>query len=92
MPEVTETPILPLNKDLDDIKAQVRKELDTVRDLMSTLSYHSNEPGWRSPIHLHRLRRALRIHYLALKIRESTPIPSSMRQLAWEFETKYDLS
>ncbi len=84
--------MLPINRDLDDIKAQVRKELDTVRDLMSTLSYHTSTPGWRSPIQLHRLRRALRIHYLALKIRETAPVPASMRKLAWDFDAPFDLS
>ena len=88
---MTERPTLPIQRDLDDIKAQVRKELDTVRDLMSTLSYHQSPPGWRSPVHLHRLRRALRIHYLALKIRESTPVPHSMRKLTWDFDSNYEL-
>ena len=89
---MTETPKFPIYRELDDIKAQVRKELDTVRDLMSTLSYHSDTPGWRSPHQLHRLRRALRIHYLAMKIRDTTPIPASMRRLAWELDSKFDLS
>ena len=86
-PDVTEEHNLTIHRDLDDIKAQVKRELDTVRDLMSSLSYRSSAPGWTAPFQLHRLRRALRIHYLALKIRESTPIPTGLRELAWVLDS-----
>ncbi len=88
--ELTEKPNLTIHRDLDDIKTQVKRELDTVRDLMSSLSYHSNSPGWSAPFQLHRLRRALRIHYLALKIRESTPLPTGLRELSWDLDSKTD--
>ncbi len=75
---------LTIDRDLDDVKAQVKKELDTIRELMDSFSYHNTPPGWTKPYQVHRLRRALRIHYLALKIRESAPTSSGMRELAWD--------
>ena len=87
---LTEKQKLTIHRDLEDIKTQVKRELDTVRDLMSSLSYHSSPPGWAAPFQLHRLRRALRIHYLALKIRESTPIPTGLRELSWDLDSKID--
>ncbi|MHA2134592.1 MAG: hypothetical protein ACW992_11340 [Candidatus Thorarchaeota archaeon] len=81
---------LTIDRDLEDIKAHVKRELDTIRDFCDSLSYRTGPPGWNVPYQLHRLRRALRIHYLALKIRESTP-SSSTRQLAWDLDREPDL-
>ncbi|MGQ4910837.1 MAG: hypothetical protein ACP6KW_01585 [Candidatus Thorarchaeota archaeon] len=81
---MTETPNLMIQRDLDDIKLQVKHELDTIRDLMDTVGYRNPRPGWNAPFQMHRLRRALRIHYLALKIRDSAPTSQSMRELAWD--------
>jgi len=75
-----------INREIDDIKAQIQRELDTVRDLMDTSQYRNSPPGWTMPYQLHRLRRALRIHYLALKIRETTPVPDSIRELLWDLD------
>ncbi|TFG12101.1 hypothetical protein EU537_10460 [Candidatus Thorarchaeota archaeon] len=75
-----------INREIDDIKAHIQRELDTVRDLMDTNQYRNSPTGWAMPYHLHRLRRALRIHYLALKIRESTPVPDSIRELSWDLD------
>jgi hypothetical protein len=82
--EMTSSPTLLVDKELDDIKAQIKRELDTIRDLMDTINYRTTTPEWNTPFTLHRLRRALRIHYLAMKIRESAQIPSGTRELSWE--------
>ena len=82
---------LTIQRDLDDIKTQVKKELDTIRDLMDSFGYRNPTPNWNAPYQIHRLRRALRIHYLALKIRDSTPQSPSMRNLAWDLQSDYDL-
>ena len=82
--EMTSSPALIVDDELDSIKAQVKRELDTIRDLMDTINYRTTKPGWNTPFTLHRLRRALRIHYLAMKIRESGQIPSGTRELSWE--------
>ncbi len=82
---------LTIDRDLDDVKAQVKRELNTIRDLMETLEYRKNNPDWNVPFQLHRLRRSLRIHYLAYKIRDSSPIPTGTRQLEWELDDKFDL-
>jgi hypothetical protein len=84
IPEMTSTPALIVDDELDSIKAQVKRELDTIRDLMDTVNYRTTKPGWNAPFTLHRLRRALRIHYLAMKIRESAQMPSGTRELSWE--------
>ncbi len=80
-----------LNRDLEDVKAQVKRELETIRDLMDSFGYRNSPPGWQRPFQLHRLRRALRIHYLAMKIREAAPESESMRQLFWDLSTSPDL-
>jgi len=82
---------LTIQRDLDDIKTQVKKELDTIRDLMDSFEYRNPGPNWNTPFQIHRLRRALRIHYLALKIRDSTPQSPSMRKLSWDLEQNPDL-
>ncbi len=89
--DLTERPELTIQRDLDDIKTQVKKELDTIRDLMDSFGYRNPAPNWNAPFQIHRLRRALRIHYLAMKIRDSTPISPSMRTLAWDLKDDYDL-
>ena len=76
----------PLDREIEDIKYQVTRELETIRSLMDDFEYRNTPPGWTMPFQLHRLRRALRIHYLALKIRETTPEPSNMYDLTWEFD------
>jgi hypothetical protein len=87
---MTSSPALIIDKELDEIKAQVKRELDTIRELMDTVNYRSTRAGWDRPFQLHRLRRALRIHYLAMKIRESTPTPTGMRELSWELKSVND--
>ncbi|KXH75723.1 MAG: hypothetical protein AM326_08695 [Candidatus Thorarchaeota archaeon SMTZ-45] len=84
-------PGLTIQRDLDDIKTQVKKELDTIRDLMDSFEYRNPSSNWSAPFQIHRLRRALRIHYLALKIRDSTPQSPSMRNLSWDLHNDHDL-
>ena len=88
---MTERPSLNIQRDLDDIKLQVKKELATIRDLMDTVGYRQPSANWNAPFQIHRLRRALRIHYLAMKIRESKPVNVSTRELAWEIPTDFEL-
>jgi len=87
---MTDRPALTIQRELDDIKLQVKKELATIRDLMDTVGYRQPSPTWRAPFQMHRLRRALRIHYLALKIRDSKPVNVSTRELAWESPAETD--
>jgi len=84
MSTMTDRSSLTIQRDLDDIKLQVKKELDTIRDLMDTHGYRTPSATWNAPFQLHRLRRAMRIHYLALKIRDSTPVNPSLRELSWD--------
>ncbi len=88
---MTERPSLTIQRDLEDIKLQVKKELATIRDLMDTVGYRKPSPTWSAPYQMHRLRRALRIHYLALKIRESNPTSPSTRELLWESPSDIEL-
>ena len=88
---MTDRPALTIQRDLDDIKLQVKKELATIRDMMDTIGYRKPSDTWNAPFQMHRLRRALRIHYLALKIRDSKPVNISTRELAWEPLTDFDL-
>ncbi|MFW9767571.1 MAG: hypothetical protein ACFFF9_06825 [Candidatus Thorarchaeota archaeon] len=88
---MTDTPGLTIQRDLDDIKLQVRKELDTIRDLMDSFGYRKPIENWTAPFQIHRLRRAMRIHYLAMKIRDSTPQSPSARTLSWDLEDHHDL-
>ena len=87
---MTERPSLNIQRDLDDIKLQVKKELATIRDLMDTVGYRNPSSTWSAPFQIHRLRRALRIHYLALKIRDAKPVNLSTRELVWESPTEYE--
>jgi hypothetical protein len=82
---------LTIDRDLDDVKAQVKRELDTIRNLMDTLEYRQKNPDWNAPFLLHRLRRSLRIHYLAYKIRDESPLPAGMGKLEWELDDQSDL-
>ena len=82
---------LTIDRDLDDVKAQVKRELDTIKNLMETLDYRKKNPDWNAPYQLHRLRRSLRIHYLAYKIRDESPVPIGTRQLEWELDDQADL-
>ncbi len=88
---MTDEPRLTIQRDLDDIKLQVRKELDTIRDLMDSFGYRNPSANWTAPFQIHRLRRALRIHYLAMKIRDSTPQSPSAMVLSWDLGKKHDL-
>ncbi len=81
---MTDRSSLTIQRDLDDIKLQVKKELDTIRDLMDTYGYRTPRPNWNAPFQIHRLRRALRIHYLAMKIRDSNPVSPTVRELTWD--------
>ena len=81
---------LTINRELEDVKAQVKRELETIRDLMDSYGYRNTPPGWQMPFQLHRLRRALRIHYLAMKIRDSNPVSDSIRELSWTLEFSHD--
>lgn len=82
---------LTIDRELDDVKAQVKRELDTIKQLMDTLDYRKSSPNWNAPFQIHRLRRALRIHYLAYRIRDSTPIPMGARELEWQLDDKFEL-
>jgi hypothetical protein len=84
MSRVTRNPSLTIQRDLDDIKLQVKRELATIRDLMDSVGYRTPTPNWNAPFQIHRLRRALRIHYLAMKIRDANPTNHSMRELSWD--------
>ena len=88
---MTDRSSLTIQRDLDDIKLQVKKELDTIRDLMDTYGYRTPSPHWNAPFQIHRLRRALRIHYLAMKIRDSNPVSPTIRELIWESPTDKEL-
>jgi hypothetical protein len=82
---------LTIDREIEDIKAQVKREIDTIHELMSSVGYRDSSPGWNAPFQIQRLRRALRIHYLAMRIRESTPLPSGTRELAWSLDRDGEL-
>ncbi|MFW9920634.1 MAG: hypothetical protein ACFFED_13605 [Candidatus Thorarchaeota archaeon] len=77
---------LTIDREIDDVKKQVQREIDTIRNLMDSYDYRNSPQGWNRPFQLHRLRRALRIHYLALKIRETAPSSPSVRELTWDLD------
>lgn len=84
---MNEGPLSPtIDRDIEDIKAQVKREIETIRTFCDSFSYRNSPSGWNIPFELHRLRRALRIHYLALKIRNSSPSTGSVRPLSWDIE------
>jgi hypothetical protein len=83
---MTDRNSLTIDREIEDIKDQVRREINTIRELMESVGYRGSTPGWNAPFQVQRLRRALRIHYLALKIRDSTPLPSGTRELTWSLE------
>lgn len=89
--EMTGSSALTIDRDLEDVKAQVRRELDTIRDLVDTLGYRKPHPAWNAPFQIHRLRRSLRIHYLAYKIRDSEPLPVGLKELEWDLPKSLDL-
>ncbi len=82
---------LTIDREIDEVKDQVKKEIATIRDLMDSFGYASSAPGWDAPFQVHRLRRALRIHYLALKIRDSAPVPNSIDELMWDLNQGSDV-
>jgi hypothetical protein len=86
MSTMTDKSTLMIQRDLDDIKLQVKKELDTVRDLLDSQGFRNPSVTWNAPYQIHRLRRAMRIHYLALKIRDSSPANPSTRELSWDLK------
>ena len=81
---------LTIDRDIEDVKAQVKREIESVREQMGTFDYRRNPPDWRAPFQLHRLRRALRIHYLAFNIRGTTPGPEGAKELKWELEDGFE--
>lgn len=84
---MNDSPLSPtINRDIEDIKSQVKREIETIRNFCDSFSYRNSPPGWSIPFELHRLRRALRIHYLAIKIRDSSPSTKSARPLSWNIE------
>jgi len=87
---MTDKTTLTIDREIDDIKAQVKREIDTIHDLMDSVGYRDSSPGWNTPFQVFRLRRALRIHYLAMKIRDSTPLPTGTRELAWSLDSSDD--
>ncbi len=74
-----------VRRDLDEVRARVQEELMTVRELMDTLPYHRDSTDWHTPFQLHRLRRALRVHYLAMRLRDSR-MPVATPPMAWHLE------
>ena len=88
---MTDSPALTIQRDLDDIKLQVKKELATIRDMMDSVGYRKPSSTWNAPFQMHRLRRALRIHYIAMKIRDSKPVNLSTRELTWEHPVDIEL-
>jgi hypothetical protein len=91
MSPMTDKSTLMIQRDLDDIKMQVKKELDTIRDLLDTQGFRTPSATWNAPYQIHRLRRAMRIHYLALKIRESSPVGQRTRELSWDLKTDAEI-
>ncbi|MFX0108118.1 MAG: hypothetical protein ACFE7R_07535, partial [Candidatus Hodarchaeota archaeon] len=89
-PHMSDDTFLTIDRDLEDVKLQVKQELDTIRGIINTLGYRKSTPHWNAPYQIHRLRRALRIHYLAYKIRDSAPTPTGLRELEWELDHKSD--
>ncbi|TFF95173.1 hypothetical protein EU546_03760 [Candidatus Thorarchaeota archaeon] len=81
---MTGNPSSTLERDLDDIKLQVKRELASIRDLMDSVGYRTRTPTWKAPYHIHRLRRSLRLHYLALRIRAANNPSSNMMELYWD--------
>ncbi len=75
---------LTIDRDLEDIEQEVRRELDTIQDMLIETGHRGAIPDWNTPYHLHRLRRALRIHYLALKLRDGTPVSPATDELVWD--------
>ncbi len=83
---MTRESALTINRDIEDVKAQVKREIESVREQIGFLDFRRNPPDWRAPFQLHRLRRALRIHYLAYDIRGTIPTPEGAEELKWELE------
>ena len=88
---MTDKAALTINRDIEDIKVQVRREIDIIKDYCDSFSYRDIPSGPDMPFHLHRLRRALRTHYLAIRIRESTPISQNDSELIWDLKSDTDL-
>ncbi|MHA1907715.1 MAG: hypothetical protein ACW98Y_10515 [Candidatus Thorarchaeota archaeon] len=82
---------LTIDREIEDVKAQVKREIDTIKDLMDSFGYRNSPAGWTTPFKIQRLRRALRIHYLALNIRNSTPSSPSLRELSWDLSPTEDM-
>ncbi|MFX1603357.1 MAG: hypothetical protein ACFFCK_07715 [Promethearchaeota archaeon] len=83
---MTRESALTIDRDLEDVKAQVKREIESVREQFGNFDYRRNPPDWRAPYQLHRLRRALRIRYLAFNIRNATPVPEGAKELRWELK------
>jgi len=87
---MTDKTTLTIDREIDDIRAQVKREIETIHSLMDSVGYRDSSPGWNAPFQVFRLRRALRIHYLAMRIRDSTPLPTGTRELAWSLDSNDD--
>jgi hypothetical protein len=87
---MTDKTTLTIDREIDDIRAQVKREIETIHSLMDSVGYRDSSPGWNTPFQVFRLRRALRIHYLAMRIRDSAPPPTGTRELAWSLDSNDD--
>ncbi len=76
---------LALNSEIDDVKAQVRRELETIRALLDEYGYRKSSPGWDTPFQLFKLRRAMRVHYMALRMRDVSSSSFDNPEMSWEF-------
>ncbi len=73
-----------LNREIEDVKEQVRQELQTIRELLDEFGYRDSSPGWNIPFQLHKLRRAMRVHYMALRLREASLPTYNTSDMSWE--------
>ncbi|MEM2143144.1 MAG: hypothetical protein QXS20_10330 [Candidatus Thorarchaeota archaeon] len=62
---------------------RVEEEILTIRDLMDSFGRYRLSPGPSIEFQIHRLCRALRIHYLALKHRDAS-ILWTEPDMSWE--------
>ncbi len=79
--------VLLIDREIEDVKAQVRQELAAINEILDALGYRNSAPGWDAPYQVHKLRRALRVHYLALKIRDGMQQQRSIgSDMSWRLE------
>ncbi|MCF2136012.1 MAG: hypothetical protein K9W43_02130 [Candidatus Thorarchaeota archaeon] len=77
---------LTINREIEDVKAQVRQELNTIRELLDEFGYRDSSPGWDTPFQLFKLRRAMRVHYMALRMRDVSASPLAEPDMIWELK------